>query len=87
MYATIQRWGNGKGLSIPQALLDALGLHENDQVELIQTEHTITIRKPEEPNAETLAALEEVREMEAHPERYKGYSSFSELLSEVLGDA
>lgn len=38
-------------------------------------------------NADTLAALDEVREMEAHPEKYKSYHSFSELLSEVLGHA
>lgn len=39
------------------------------------------------PNAETLAALQEVKEMEAHPERYKGYSSFSEMMKEVMADA
>ena len=37
MYATIQRWGNSQGLRIPKALLDALGLRENDRVELIQS--------------------------------------------------
>ena len=36
------------------------------------------------PNAETLAALEEAKEMEAHPERYKRYSTFREALDEVL---
>jgi len=39
------------------------------------------------PNAGTRAALEELREMRAHPERYKKYRSFSEALEEVLGDA
>jgi DNA-damage-inducible protein J len=33
----------------------------------------------EVPNAETLAAIEEVKEMEAHPEKYKGYKSIEEL--------
>ena len=34
MYTTIQKWGNGLGLEIPQALLDAAGLQVNDQVKL-----------------------------------------------------
>lgn len=37
----------------------------------------------ETPNAETRAALEEIRDMKAHPENYKSYSSFQELLDEV----
>ncbi len=45
MYATIQKWGNSNGLRIPKALLDALGLRENDRVELVQTEDAITIRR------------------------------------------
>lgn len=45
MYATVQRWGNSNGLRIPKALLDALGIRENDRVELTQTADTITIRK------------------------------------------
>ncbi|MEH2939905.1 AbrB/MazE/SpoVT family DNA-binding domain-containing protein [Lawsonibacter sp. JLR.KK007] len=45
MYATIQRWGDSNGLRIPKPLLDALGLRENDRVELTQTVDTITIRK------------------------------------------
>lgn len=45
MYATIQRWGNSNGLRIPKALLDALGIRENDRVELTQTADTITIKK------------------------------------------
>ena len=39
------------------------------------------------PNAETKAALEEIAEMRTHPEKYKSYSSFQELLDEVLNDA
>ena len=41
----------------------------------------------ETPNAETVTALEEAEQMRAHPEQYKRYSSFDELLGEVLGDA
>jgi len=45
MYATIQKWGNSQGLRIPKALLDALGLRENDRVELTQTDDGIHIKK------------------------------------------
>lgn len=39
------------------------------------------------PNAETRAALAEYEEMKKNPERYKRYSSFEELMDEVLEDA
>lgn len=45
MYATIQKWGNSQGLRIPKALLDAIGLRENDRVQLTQTEDGISIKK------------------------------------------
>ena len=45
MFATIQKWGNSHGLRIPKPLLEALGLRENDRVELLQSADTITIRK------------------------------------------
>ncbi|MGI6555749.1 MAG: hypothetical protein ACOX1H_00260 [Pseudoramibacter sp.] len=39
------------------------------------------------PNAETRAALAEYAAMKKHPERYKRYRSFDDLMNEVLGDA
>lgn len=45
MYATVQRWGNSSGLRIPKPLLEALGIRENDRVELTQNADTITIKK------------------------------------------
>ena len=36
------------------------------------------------PNAETLAAIEEVNEMKRHPERYKGYTDVDEMFRERL---
>ena len=45
MYATIQRWGNSQGLRIPKAMLEAIGLRENDRVELTQEEDGIRIQK------------------------------------------
>lgn len=46
MYNTkIQKWGNSQGLRIPKSLLDSIGLQENDNVQLIQAEDGIQIRK------------------------------------------
>ena len=41
----------------------------------------------EVPNADTIAAMKEAEEMKKHPEAYKRYSSFSELLNEVENNA
>ncbi len=40
----------------------------------------------DEPNNETIAAMNEYYAIKAHPEKYKRYSSFKEAMSEVLGD-
>lgn len=41
----------------------------------------------ETPNAETVAAMNEYFEMQAHPEKYKRYSSFKAAMNEALADA
>ena len=38
----------------------------------------------ENPNAETIAAMNEYYEMKEHPEKYKRYSSFRDAMSEVF---
>lgn len=43
--------------------------------------------KRETPNPETVAAMNEFYEMQAHPEKYKRYPSFKAAMSEVLTDA
>ena len=45
MYATVQKWGNSQGIRLPKVLLEALKIRENDRVELLQTEDSITIKK------------------------------------------
>ncbi len=40
-----------------------------------------------DPNTETIAALNEYYEMKKHPETYKRYSSFRDAVKEVLDDA
>lgn len=54
MYATIQKWGNSNGLRVPKVLLDAIGLKENDRVELIQNSDSITIKKASPAQHKTL---------------------------------
>lgn len=36
------------------------------------------------PNAETLAAIEEVKRMKEKPENYKGYSNVDEMMEDLL---
>lgn len=38
------------------------------------------------PNADTIAALKEVEEMEKHPEQYKGYRDVDEMMKDLLAD-
>lgn len=38
----------------------------------------------EEPNAETVEALNEVKVMKQHPENYKGYDDVDEMFKELL---
>ncbi|MCM1040098.1 MAG: AbrB/MazE/SpoVT family DNA-binding domain-containing protein [Roseburia sp.] len=45
MQATIQKWGNSQGIRIPKAFLDALGMMENDLVELNRVDDNIVIKK------------------------------------------
>lgn len=54
MYATVQKWGNSQGIRIPKALLEGLGIFENDRVELLQRDDMITIKKVTAPRHKTL---------------------------------
>lgn len=45
MVTTIQKWGNSHVICIPKSLLDSLGMHENDRVELIPSAEGFTIKK------------------------------------------
>ena len=41
----------------------------------------------EVPNEETKRAMEEARDMQRHPEKYKSYSSAEEMLEDILHEA
>ncbi|MDE7478464.1 MAG: AbrB/MazE/SpoVT family DNA-binding domain-containing protein [Lachnospiraceae bacterium] len=45
MQVTIQKWGNSQGIRIPKAFLEALGMMENDLVELSRVDDNIVITK------------------------------------------
>ena len=45
MQTTIQKWGNSQGIRIPKAFLEALGMMENDIVELNRVNDNIVIKK------------------------------------------
>lgn len=53
-YTTIQKWGNSNGLRIPKSLLEAVGIRENDRVEIAQTGNEISIKKAAAPQHRTL---------------------------------
>ena len=45
MITAIQKWGNSCAIRIPVGILEALSIKENDKVEILAEEETITIRK------------------------------------------
>jgi antitoxin MazE len=55
MQATIQKWGNSQGIRIPKAFLDALGMMENDTVELNRVDDNIVITKVEQKKYNNLS--------------------------------
>jgi antitoxin MazE len=55
MQATIQKWGNSQGIRIPKAFLDALGMMENDTVELSRVDNNIMITKVEQKRYKSLS--------------------------------
>ena len=42
--------------------------------------------RQEEPNEETIAAIQEIQEIKKNPGNYKRYGAFSEILNEVKAD-
>lgn len=54
MQATIQKWGNSQGIRIPKAFLEALGMGENDLVELNRINDDIVITKVKKKEELTL---------------------------------
>ena len=75
-----------------QELFEDLGLTLSSAINIFLRqsvrEQAIPFRIGENvPNAETRAALDELKEMKENPEKYKRYSSFKDALREILEDA
>lgn len=64
--ASICRWGNSRGVRLPKAILDVLGLKDNDEVTLTIADDSIIIKK-----------AVETRDGRTYPsllERFSGYT-------------
>ncbi len=70
MQATIQKWGNSQGIRIPKAFLDALGMMENDLVELSRVDDNIVITKVKSEKNLTLADIFKDYDGESAPEEF-----------------
>ena len=71
--------------------LDYLGLTMAEAIKLFLKQVTLTDSIPfkiEVPkyNKETLAAMDEVKEMMKHPEKYKSYDTVDELMEDLNKD-
>lgn len=54
MYTVVQKWGNSHGIRLPKLLLEELGIHENDRLEIISSHDAITIKKTVPPSHKSL---------------------------------
>lgn len=69
-----------------RAACTANGTTPTTEIKKAIVEYCERHEKGEVINADTIAAMGEAGEMEKHPEAYKRYSYFSELLHEVEDD-
>lgn len=58
MQATIQKWGNSRGIRIPKRILDNLNFKENEIVEIKESNGSILIQK----SIKEFSSLEELFE-------------------------
>lgn len=75
--------------SSAQSLFSELGLDLSTAISLFLSqavrEQAIPFQiKMEVPNKETVAAINEVEEMERHPEKYKSFNSVDALMEDLL---
>ncbi len=70
MQATIQKWGNSQGIRIPKAFLEAMGMMENDIVELKRVDDNIVITKVKEKQELTLEDIFKDYEGECEAEEF-----------------
>lgn len=49
MNIQLKKWGNSLGLRIPHKLSESLGLNENTEVEILEIDNCLVIRKKQTP--------------------------------------
>ena len=54
MLTKIKSWGNSQGIRLPKKIIDGMGMHVNDSVELLADKNKIIIRKPKKYDLKTL---------------------------------
>ena len=48
MHTTIVKWGNSRGIRLSKALLDVVGLSDNDRVEIVAEDNMLIIKPARE---------------------------------------
>jgi len=56
MLAKVQSWGGSQGIRLPKKIIDIMGIHVNDSVELLADRNKIIIQKPKKYDLKTLFA-------------------------------
>jgi antitoxin MazE len=54
MLAKVQSWGGSQGIRLPKKIIDLMGIHVNDSVELLADRNKIIIQKPKKYDLKTL---------------------------------
>ena len=54
MLTKVQSWGGSQGIRLPKKLIDTMGIHVNDSVELLVNRNMIIIQKPKKYDLKTL---------------------------------
>ena len=57
--ASICRWGNSRGVRLPKAVLDIVGLHDDDEVTLSIVKDAIVIKKAVKTTERSYPSLRE----------------------------
>lgn len=65
VHTNICRWGNSRGIRLPKAVLDLVGLKDDDEVSMTISDGSIIIRKAAEERGKSYPSL---------AERFSGYT-------------
>lgn len=64
-------------------LFTALDMLTDEQIDALYNFLKYLVNMDGEPNEEMKAALKESEDIEKHPENYKSYSSFKDIMQEI----